>query len=174
MRRQVGGLTRPHRVRVLDLPFTAVEWVLPTELSASLPATPTRWMVWQRSPRAVARVSSGLWDVDELPSGTGTPLGALGAAPLGVSGEEDFPEERLAFALGDGRVGVLAVKGRKVSVLLGQLCARYSMPVSAGGQPELRAQACPCMRGMSRLVRVASRRAVAAVGMASVVRGACA
>lgn len=56
-------------MRVLDLPFTAVEWVLPTELSQSLPATPTRWMVWQRSPRAVARVSSGLWDVDETPSG---------------------------------------------------------------------------------------------------------
>ena len=37
--------------------------------------------------------------------------GAAGAASGDISG----PEERLAFALSDGRVGVLAVKGRKVS-----------------------------------------------------------
>ena len=112
---QVGGLSRPHRVRVLDLPFTAVEWMLPTELSQSLPASPTRWMVWQRSPRAVARVSSGLWDVDDLPSGGATPLGYSGGLPGSGMEDEDYPEERLAFALGDGRVGVLAVRGRKVS-----------------------------------------------------------
>lgn len=217
---QVGGTTRPHRVRVLDLPFTAVEWVLPTELSASLPATPTKWMVWQRSPRAVMRVSSGLpllhsfsgchhlkhilitcsrltsvcdschrepavpcfksglrdilhmhctevldfsvdalhlchlcicscadsgkagticlgrldwlpssllcapsgiWDVDDTASGGGTPLGGTGgkrrgsgAGEVGDAEGDEYPEERLAFALGDGRVGVLAVKGRKV------------------------------------------------------------
>lgn len=29
--------------------------------------------------------------------------------------QADQPEERLAFALGDGRVGVLSVKGRKVT-----------------------------------------------------------
>lgn len=101
-------------MRVLDLPFTAVEWVLPTELSQSLPATPTRWMVWQRSPRAVARVSSGLWDVDDPHSGGGTPLGPSGGSLGGLGGEEEYPEERLAFALADGRVGVLAVKARKV------------------------------------------------------------
>ena len=28
--------------------------------------------------------------------------------------QQEFPEERLAFALADGRVGVLSVKGRKV------------------------------------------------------------
>ena len=31
-----------------------------------------------------------------------------------------LPEEKLAFALGDGRVGLLAVKGRKVGAHLGQ------------------------------------------------------
>jgi hypothetical protein len=35
---------------------------------------------------------------------------ASAAAPNDITG----PEERLAFALSDGRVGVLAVKGRKV------------------------------------------------------------
>ncbi len=35
---------------------------------------------------------------------------AASAAPNDITG----PEERLAFALSDGRVGVLAVKGRKV------------------------------------------------------------
>ena len=34
--------------------------------------------------------------------------------PKAADGQADLPEERLAFALGDGRVGVLAVKGRKV------------------------------------------------------------
>lgn len=44
--------------------------------------------------------------------------GAHGSAEGGVagaaSGDISGPEERLAFALSDGRVGVLAVKGRKV------------------------------------------------------------
>ena len=44
--------------------------------------------------------------------------GAHGAADGGAaaasSGDISGPEERLAFALSDGRVGVLAVKGRKV------------------------------------------------------------
>ena len=35
--------------------------------------------------------------------------------PKAADGQADLPEERLAFALGDGRVGVLAVKGRKVT-----------------------------------------------------------
>lgn len=37
-------------------------------------------------------------------------------ANAGSAGQNDItgPEERLAFALSDGRVGVLAVKGRKV------------------------------------------------------------
>ena len=37
-----------------------------------------------------------------------------GSIPKGALDPPEQPEERLAFALGDGRVGVLAVKGRKV------------------------------------------------------------
>ena len=44
--------------------------------------------------------------------------GAHGTAEGGTAatsgGDITAPEERLAFALSDGRVGVLAVKGRKV------------------------------------------------------------
>lgn len=35
--------------------------------------------------------------------------------PQGPADPSEQPEEKLAFALGDGRVGILAVKGRKVS-----------------------------------------------------------
>lgn len=60
---QVGGQTRPVRVRVLDLPFTAVEWVLraePTvgeddEASQEEGATSDQWMVLARSPLAQQR-----------------------------------------------------------------------------------------------------------------------
>lgn len=41
------------------------------------------------------------------PSAPSTPSGAS-LTPV------DYPDERLAFALGDGRVGVLSVCGRKV------------------------------------------------------------
>ena len=45
------------RVRVLDLPFTAVEWVLPGDMLAAGgdPLTPAKWMVWDRSPLAKER-----------------------------------------------------------------------------------------------------------------------
>lgn len=54
---QIGGNTRPVRVRVLDLPFTAVEWVLPSESlqAGGDPLTPAKWMVWDRSPLAKER-----------------------------------------------------------------------------------------------------------------------
>ncbi|KAK9829709.1 hypothetical protein WJX72_007460 [[Myrmecia] bisecta] len=102
----IGGSTRPLRVRVLDLPFTAVEWVLPSELQHSDPMAPAKWLVWERSPLAKERSLYGYWDDD----GENTP-----SAPTEAEAMADAPEERLAFALGDGRVGVLAVKGRKVT-----------------------------------------------------------
>ena len=37
-----------------------------------------------------------------------------GATPTAPLDPAEQPEEKLAFALGDGRVGILAVKGRKV------------------------------------------------------------
>ena len=54
---QVGGNSRPVRVRVLDLPFTAVEWVLPSDMlqAGGDPLTPAKWMVWDRSPLAKER-----------------------------------------------------------------------------------------------------------------------
>ena len=54
---QIGGNTRPVRVRVLDLPFTAVEWVLPSDMlqAGGDPLTPAKWMVWDRSPLAKER-----------------------------------------------------------------------------------------------------------------------
>ena len=57
------------------------------------------------------------------------PYGGAAPATPGSSAalaEELYPEERLAFALGDGRVGVLAVCGRKVSHLSKALF-RHSM-----------------------------------------------
>ena len=39
-----------------------------------------------------------------------------GSTPQAPLESAEQPEEKLAFALGDGRVGVLAVKGRKVSL----------------------------------------------------------
>ena len=38
-----------------------------------------------------------------------------GSTPQAPLDPAEQPEEKLAFALGDGRVGVLAVKGRKVT-----------------------------------------------------------
>lgn len=34
--------------------------------------------------------------------------------PLPSSPRDDLPDERLAFSLVDGRVGVLAIKGRRI------------------------------------------------------------
>lgn len=44
-------------MRVLDLPFTAVEWVLPSDMlqAGGDPLTPAKWMVWDRSPLAKER-----------------------------------------------------------------------------------------------------------------------
>ncbi|KAA6419923.1 MAG: hypothetical protein FRX49_10113 [Trebouxia sp. A1-2] len=101
----IGGNTRPVRVRVLDLPFTAVEWVLPSDMlhAGGDPLTPSKWMVWDRSPLAKERSLAGYFaEQDE---------GSTPQAPL----DPEQVEEKLAFALGDGRVGVLAVKGRKVT-----------------------------------------------------------
>lgn len=42
---QVGATAAPQRVRVLDLPFTCVEWVLPSD-AAHAPDTPSKWAKW--------------------------------------------------------------------------------------------------------------------------------
>ena len=43
---------RPTKLRVLDLPFTAVEWVVPLDRPLMQQATPDQWVAWQRSPHA--------------------------------------------------------------------------------------------------------------------------
>lgn len=47
---------------MLDLPFTAVEWVLPGELSTWHSFGSDSWMVWERSPLARERSLMGYWD----------------------------------------------------------------------------------------------------------------
>ena len=66
----MGGASRPSRVRVLDLPFTAVEWVLPVEAAATEPMPPAEWAVWQRSPKAGEHSLSGYsWDGSDSAAG---------------------------------------------------------------------------------------------------------
>ena len=89
-------------MRVLDLPFTACEWVNAAEGQVAGDPMPTsQWTVWPRSPASRERSLSGysMEGVEEAVDSIGT---------------EDQPQESLAFALADGRVGVLSVKGRKV------------------------------------------------------------
>jgi len=60
---------------------------------------------------------------------TGAHGTAEGSTAATSGGDITGPEERLAFALSDGRVGVLAVKGRKVCASL-----RSSPPIAAALQ----------------------------------------
>ena len=53
---------KPSRIRVLDLPFTAVEWVLPEEMSPAQYLGQEKWIVWERSPLARERSLFGYWD----------------------------------------------------------------------------------------------------------------
>ncbi len=53
---------KPSRIRVLDLPFTAVEWVLPEEISPAQYLGQDKWIVWERSPLARERSLFGYWD----------------------------------------------------------------------------------------------------------------
>ncbi|KAK9867753.1 hypothetical protein WJX84_002654 [Apatococcus fuscideae] len=95
----VAGQTRPSRIRILDLPFTAVEWVLPGDAPPLDAKLSSPFGSFERSPLARDRSLAGYMDEEEPHA----------------DGNTELPEERLAFALGDGRVGVLLVKGRKVS-----------------------------------------------------------
>lgn len=59
--------------------------------------------------------------------------------PKAMDGQADLPEERLAFALGDGRVGVLAVKGRKV-ISRGPTSLYTSLTICICCQAEIRSR----------------------------------
>eukprot|EP00873_Tetraselmis_striata_P044832 jgi/Tetstr1/465096/TSEL_009824.t1 len=92
----VGATAAPQRVRVLDLPFTCVEWVLPSD-AAHAPDTPSKWAKWS------------------LPAPPGPRAPSAPKGEDAQSADAEYPEERLAFALADGRVGMLAVKGRRIA-----------------------------------------------------------
>ena len=86
-------------------------------------------------------VSSGL---DELVMrAAGAHGNAEGGAAAASPGDISGPEERLAFALSDGRVGVLAVKGRKVcrQTSLGSMihivCSDSAVKYKSAGQAGL-------------------------------------
>jgi hypothetical protein len=72
---------------VLDLPFTAVEWVLPTEMPTWNPSA-ENWMVWERSPLARERSLFGYWDdADDAQlaaAASGAPDGLEGLSFLGI------------------------------------------------------------------------------------------
>jgi hypothetical protein len=54
--------------------------------------------------------------------------GIEGSGELPTGDSESEPEEKLAFALADGRVGVLSVKGRKVPPSLPSLPLSQTLP----------------------------------------------
>jgi hypothetical protein len=57
----VGGGEAPRRLRVLDLPFSAVEWALPGDAPQLAPEglPPDRWALFARSPLARERSMTG-------------------------------------------------------------------------------------------------------------------
>jgi hypothetical protein len=118
----------PVRLRLLDLPFSAAEWALPNEGEAVAGGgalhtrQPPSWCWGEQRGGGTADAATA----DDF----------LGAGGQGGDGNEEedtqaaaaaalahdandpsasLPEERLAFALRDGRCGILSVRGRKVA-----------------------------------------------------------
>jgi hypothetical protein len=58
---QVGGDVAPRRLRVLHLPFSAVEWALPGDAPQQAPEglPPDRWALFAPSPLARERYMTG-------------------------------------------------------------------------------------------------------------------
>ncbi len=56
----MGGAEAPRRLRVLDLPFCAVEWAVPEPSpEPGSPSAALRWAAFPRSPRGPTRSLSG-------------------------------------------------------------------------------------------------------------------
>eukprot|EP00879_Flechtneria_rotunda_P026082 GHRR01027763.1.p1 GENE.GHRR01027763.1~~GHRR01027763.1.p1 ORF type:complete len:766 (+),score=299.10 GHRR01027763.1:72-2300(+) len=91
-----SSVTQPWRVRLLDLPFSAVEWVATPEHAHQNAVTS-----WAQEASTVGRGPATKSD-----HGSSMQLADAESSPL--------PSELLAFALTDGRSGVLSVRGRKV------------------------------------------------------------
>ena len=92
---QLGGNTKPTRIRVLDLPFTAVEWVTPTEMPA-WNASSDNWMVWERSPLARERSLFGYWD--DADDAEIAAAAAGGDAPAASANTEGQPQSEPVFS----------------------------------------------------------------------------
>ncbi|GAX81979.1 hypothetical protein CEUSTIGMA_g9407.t1 [Chlamydomonas eustigma] len=91
----------PLRLRLLDLPFSAVEWMLPELVHPSFPGGSTKSVLSKPAPAITIKASES---VDAAASTSAAPPSWI----------EMLPEERVAFTLHDGRTGVLNVQGRKV------------------------------------------------------------
>ena len=70
---QVGGDAAPRRARVLDLPFTAVEWVIPADAPSLAPegVPPAKWALFARSPPPREQSLTG-WDPPPPPPCAGS------------------------------------------------------------------------------------------------------
>lgn len=91
-----SGGGKPVRLRQVDLPFTSAEWICHEEHDQQDSASdaPLEWAA--RSPM-------------HAPSTAGSPVNQSGVE------QPAAPEGRLVFTLADGRMGILSVKGRKIS-----------------------------------------------------------
>ena len=120
----------PVRLRLLDLPFSAVEWVQPAESLTTPLCSVDSIATWHQQQHQQQPPScTGLPPDGAAAAGDGSTAGPSGNSgnSKGNSGSGD-PEERLAFTLGDGRAGMLSVCGRHV------MDARAKRPVSGSGQ----------------------------------------
>ncbi|KAK2075781.1 hypothetical protein QBZ16_001522 [Prototheca wickerhamii] len=100
---------KPARARQIDLPFAAVAWGAEARGAGALPLLdPGRGREGGDAEAAPAAEGSAL-------SVLTTPRPASPASPVAPGTPRD--EEKLAFALTDGRVGVLSVCGRRVQDL---------------------------------------------------------
>jgi hypothetical protein len=102
----------PFRLRLLDLAFTAAEWV----------AVPADAAGGDREGRGDGGGGeAAIASADDFLSAAGPAAAAAASAPPAATAPSEepppppMPEELLAFALRDGRCGVLSVRGRKVA-----------------------------------------------------------
>ena len=130
-----GAGGRPRRLRQVDLQFTAVEWLVHSTLPS--PAQQQQQSQPGGLPVVAAPGSTHQgWDASQQHySPVPAPLPPSGPGPApeqpGSAGLDDAPEERLAFALVDGRVGVLGVRGRCGGRLTGAGAAAWSTATAA-------------------------------------------
>ncbi|KAI3424707.1 hypothetical protein D9Q98_008096 [Chlorella vulgaris] len=122
----VGSGSQPTRLRQVDLQFAAVEWLpsLPPgvtadmgPLAASAAAASAAAIGGggggSTADTAAAVYCSGCNPWQASPRAAEAAAGGYAVRPQPIA--EEAPEERLAFALLDGKVGVLGIRGRRIS-----------------------------------------------------------